>query len=114
MADIEKVIKNGEQILTFAVDRNMIDSFVVDALKVIKEQKRLLEARDAEVAILARPIKGKWVEFPESLAYEGAYDDSFIVCSACNHAFNILDNCTEEFDYCPHCGADMRKDGDGE
>ena len=39
MADIEKVIKKGERILTSTVDRNMIDSFVVDALELLKEQK---------------------------------------------------------------------------
>lgn len=52
--------------------------------------------------------KGEWVEYPDCLRYEGAYADDQIVCSECHHVFSILDNCTEEFDFCPKCGADMR------
>ena len=53
---------------------------------------------------------GNWIEYPKCLAYDGAYDDSWIVCSSCKHPFNIIDNCAEEFDYCPHCGAKMKGD----
>ncbi len=60
-----------------------------DALKLLNEQE------------------AKWIEYPECLQYDGALDDSYIACSACGHVFNIMDNCTEEFDYCPHCGAKM-------
>lgn len=28
-------------------------------------------------------------------------------CSRCGHGFSVIDNCTEEFDFCPHCGAEM-------
>lgn len=52
--------------------------------------------------------KGKWIEYPDCLRYEGAYNDDHIVCSECGHVFSICNNCTEEFDFCPHCGADMR------
>lgn len=52
--------------------------------------------------------KGKWIEYPDCLGYEGAYSDDHIVCSECGHVFSICDNCTEEFDFCPHCGSDMR------
>ena len=38
MDKLERVIKNGERILTSTVDRSMIDSFVVDALEMMKEQ----------------------------------------------------------------------------
>lgn len=34
------------------------------------------------------------------------YDDE-IMCSVCGANFNIIDNCTEKFDYCPNCGAKM-------
>ena len=56
---------------------------------------------------LLKEQKAEWIEYPECLAYDGAYCDSHIVCSACKHVFSIMDNCTEEFDYCPHCGAKM-------
>ena len=52
--------------------------------------------------------KGEWVEYPDCLRYDGAYADDQIVCSACHHVFSVIDNCTEEFDFCPNCGADMR------
>ena len=38
MDKLERIIKNGERILTSTVDRSMIDSFVVDALEMMKEQ----------------------------------------------------------------------------
>ena len=56
--------------------------------------------------------KGKWIEYPECLGYDGAYSDDHIVCSECEHVFSILDNCTEEFDFCPHCGAELRGDNE--
>ena len=60
---------------------------------------------------LLKEQEAKWIEYPECLAYDGAYSDSHIVCSACKHVFSIMDNCTEEFDYCPHCGAKMKQEG---
>ena len=52
--------------------------------------------------------KGKWIEFPAALAYKDAYCDTHIVCSKCEAVFDIIDNCTERFNFCPNCGADMR------
>lgn len=52
-------------------------------------------------------VHGRWIGYPECLQYVNAYSDDHIVCSACEQCFSILDNCTEEFDYCPHCGARM-------
>ena len=52
--------------------------------------------------------KGEGIEYPDCLGYEDAYSDDHIVCSVCGHVYSICNNCTEEFDFCPHCGADMR------
>lgn len=52
-------------------------------------------------------VHGKWVGFPECLKYPNAYADDHIVYSACEECFSVLDNCTERFDYCQHCGARM-------
>ena len=41
---------------------------------------------------------GRWVE-------DTAYD--MIACTECGHAWNIIDNCTETFNFCPNCGAIM-------
>ena len=58
-----------------------------------------------------RPVKrGRWVCFPECLAYDGAYSGDDIVCSVCGECFNIMDNDTERFYYCPNCGAEMTDD----
>lgn len=53
----------------------------------------------------AVPVRhGKWCEGTE------CYSDDFIVCSECGNAFNVLDNDTYRFDYCPKCGARMDED----
>ena len=44
-------------------------------------------------------VHGRWVE-------DTATD--MIACTECGHAWNTIDNCTETFNYCPNCGADMR------
>ena len=50
----------------------------------------------------ALPVRhGKWCEGTE------CYSDDFIVCSVCGEAFNVMDNDTYRFDYCPKCGARM-------
>ena len=56
---------------------------------------------------------GEWIGYPECLKYPNAYADDHIVCSVCEQCFSILDNCAEQFDFCPHCGADMREAHDG-
>ena len=102
MADRKKVIKGLEHCSEmqtcfgcpyYKCDPTCQDDLCKDALSMLKEQK------------------AEWIEYPECLAYDGAYSDSHIVCSACKHVFDIMDNCTEEFDYCPHCGAKMKQEG---
>jgi hypothetical protein len=57
--------------------------------------------------IEAEPVKhGEWIGYPECLEYENAFCDD-IVCSECHHVWNVIGNCTEEFKYCPNCGARM-------
>ena len=59
-------------------------------------------------AVDAAPVvHGRWISYPECLAYENALHDDHIVCSACQSVWNIIDNDTECFDYCPTCGAKM-------
>ena len=52
-------------------------------------------------------VHGEWVQ----IGYDKAMDR--ISCSVCKESWNILDNNTETFNYCPNCGADMRGDGNG-
>ena len=57
---------------------------------------------------VAPVVHGKWIGYPECLKFINAYASDHIVCSACEECFSIIDNCTERFNFCPHCGADMR------
>lgn len=50
--------------------------------------EELKEAREKQVA-------SKWIECP--------YAD-LIMCPSCNAEFSTIDNCTEQFEYCPKCG----------
>lgn len=50
--------------------------------------------------------EGEWEQQPRP------YEDE-IVCSVCGANFNIIDNCTEKFDFCPNCGARMTKGDEG-
>lgn len=64
------------------------------------------ELADDALALL-KEQEATWVGYPECLKYENAYSTDHIVCSACRYVFSTIDNCTEEFMHCPHCGAKM-------
>lgn len=40
-------------------------------------------------------------------------DGDYITCSKCEKVWNIIDNDTETFDYCPGCGSKMRDEERG-
>ena len=48
-----------------------------------------------------RQSKGEWIQQLRP------YEDE-IMCSVCGANFNVIDNCTEKFDFCPNCGASMK------
>jgi len=60
---------------------------MTDALSMLKEQDR---------------ERKEWIEIED-----GNGNTDIIICSVCNTEFHTADNCTEEFYYCPHCGARM-------
>ena len=63
------------------------------------------EEIDQMPTVDAEPVRhGKWCEGTE------CYSDDFIVCSVCGEAFNVMDNDTYRFDYCPKCGARMMEE----
>lgn len=98
-------------ILQTAIEETMQDEHpygIVDRLLVCDTLKRAGgRIIDALAADIVPVVHGKWVEYPECLRYENAYSDDQIVCSVCESVWNILDNCTEGFNYCPNCGSRM-------
>lgn len=50
--------------------------------------------------------EGEWEQQPRP------YEDE-IMCTVCGANFNVIDNCTEKFNYCPNCGVEMRKEDEG-
>lgn len=68
--------------------------------------------------VTPQPKTGHWIETSEEYykavnEYGGGVNDDTpyfvddIACSECLSMFSVIDNETERFDYCPHCGARM-------
>ena len=76
----------------------------------LNTKDRTIDANDIMRFPSAEPErkKGKWIDYPDCLAYEGAYSDEEHVCSECHAVFNHMDNCMEDWNFCPSCGADTR------
>lgn len=66
--------------------------------------------REALALLKQEPKRGRWITYPECLAYEGAYSEDHLVCSECESVWSIMDNDTETFRCCPNCGARMEED----
>lgn len=83
----------------------LIDADAINPMRVPQSVKEMRAWLDSQPTVDAVPVKhGKWCEGTE------CYSDDFIVCSVCGEAFNVMDNDTYRFDYCPHCGARMVED----
>ena len=54
---------------------------------------------DNECLVEYAPVKKKDVEWVEE--YPGSDN---IICKGCGSLWNVLDNCTEDFVFCPKCG----------
>lgn len=74
----------------------------IDSMTTIEERKKGEWIEDAETYYKAVNEKGGGVD--EDTPF--FVDD--IACSECLTLFSVIDNCTEGFDFCPACGADMR------
>lgn len=96
-----------------AIDCWHIDFNTMDGAKVQTDCWRSIKELPAVDAVPV--VHGRWIEYPLCLGYAGAYSEDHIVCSNCKSVWSIIDNDTERFDYCPHCGARMdgeRRDGE--
>lgn len=82
------------------LDKTNPHFLVVDnALLNVQQLFDLLEER--------KVLDGRWIGYPDYLALDGPWGDDYIVCSVCGEAFDVLDNDTHRFRYCPNCGAKM-------
>lgn len=45
-------------------------------------------------------VRGEWIDTP---------DKTNSICSYCKAEWNVFDNDTYRFNFCPNCGADMRQ-----
>lgn len=74
----------------------------VEALDNVDKKVVKIPAADVELV-----RHGRWIEFPEVLAIDDTLENGYIGCSVCKDVWNMRDNDTERYDYCPNCGARM-------
>ena len=88
---VQEVIEYLEQhgFIADEVKDMCIEALVqVEQYRALGTVEELKEAREKQIA-------SKWIECP--------YAD-LIMCPSCNAEFSTIDNCTEQFEYCPKCG----------
>ena len=64
--------------------------------KVASHVKDVIAKAEYQARIKAETKHGMWMQ-----------DLDDIVCSECKTYWNVFDDCTETFKYCPNCGAKM-------
>ena len=109
---IEKHIRFGDELYPLTeTDRILNHAFEIAASCVYNlpsaERKKGKWIEDAETYYKAVNKKGGGVN--EDTPY---FTESNIGCSECLAMFNVIDNETERFDFCPNCGAEMRGEED--
>lgn len=87
---------NNDLISREALKRDLIDNYSFYPAIV----KNALEKQPTISPDSLRP-KGRW----EQIGYDDVLDR--ITCSHCKEYWNIRDNDTETFNFCPNCGAKM-------
>ena len=75
---------------------------IIEEQPTIEERKTGKWIEDAETYYKAVNEKGGGID--ENTPY---FTEDYIACSECLTMFSVIDNCTEDFDFCPHCGASM-------
>lgn len=105
-------------------------SYALNTIKVSKNEtwysfyQKVLDVFSKLPSAEPERKKGRWIEdadtYYKAVNEKGGgvndntpYFTDDIACSECLAMFSVLDNCTENFDFCPHCGAYMRGDENG-
>ena len=96
LIDADKLIYALEKRIEKVDDESFVEGMLESIIEI-----------NSQPIVDAKPIiYGEWLGFPEALQFDALTDDE-IACNVCGHSFSMLSNDTEEFDYCPHCGAKM-------
>lgn len=88
---------------------------LIDADKLHYKRVLLNDGTQSAVVVFAKEIdKAEKIKaIPIGHWIEERWNDT-IICSNCDSHWNILDNDTETFEYCPRCGAKMIDDWEKE
>lgn len=89
----------------------MIDDIITGILLISFASAIYLAGRGKMFEIVPLMLDEKRRELSNSGFWEQNGD--YITCSKCRKEWNILDNDTETFDYCPGCGSKMEGDNIG-
>ena len=83
------------------------DAAIVRISKHVQNDWLMYEIKEAikniPTANVRENVKGEWIEC----------DDRHCECPICHSVWSYFENMVEYFDFCPHCGADMRGGEDG-
>ena len=100
--------------MTEYIDREELKANIIKRLGISSEKYLLPAERtlwntiaDIPAADVAPVRHGRWIEFPEVLAIDDTLENGYIGCSVCKDIWNMRDNDTERFEYCPNYGARM-------
>ena len=63
-------------------------------------QDVIYSLRDYPAADVKPVVRGEWIEAP---------DKTSVICSHCKADWNVFDNDTYRFNFCPNCGARMEE-----
>ena len=101
LQDIEVALKALEEIQQYRAigtveDIRLIFSLCKDLEKMVKKYESIGTIAELQ-ALKEKSVAKKWDESFVSM-------DSAIFCPVCLEGWNVNDNCTEKFKYCPNCG----------
>ena len=86
------IMRLNDYALQVAPFRDMKSTWQYDAvqecIKAVEEQ------------LTVEPVRGEWIYTPTYREYE---------CSNCKSMINLSDDANAHLNFCPQCGADMRK-----
>ena len=110
IAEYTRYAKASSELLVAAMDRRMDTTSYKDArdkyLQIAAWLEELKKFKEGDIK--KEPLKGYWSYAEKLVDYRGVESDVW-KCSSCRKKFG-----SNEFNFCPNCGADMRNTSKGE